>query len=439
MLILFLIFLFSIPAIAQNPILKGYADPHLKVFNGRMYMSVGKDLSPSGRPFKMPYWEIYSSEDLLIWRKEIRINPEDTYMSKGTLNCWATDIAEKNGKYYFYFSNGGKETGVLVAESPDGPYKDVLNRPIIPQDYSVNHEYDPTIFKDDDGKQYIIFGLDGKLGKNRLYYQIAQLSDDMLSLSEKSRDLVAEDAKFGNGAVQDHQYFHKYRNLYYLSCGGIYVTSTNVYGPFKNRRTTGQNGHSSFCEYNGQWYHVYTEPRIPFTVDSRYRQISMTYLHYKDNGDMVSDSKFLRTNESDNYYFNGVGNYNAIWPEIEMEWFFKLSGKLIKRECPLGGFEIQNIQNGDNILFPNVYNMKENSIITFYVSSVNLNQAIIEVRDGNPSGSILGKCYVTSTGGLNSYKKISCKLTNKKGTNNLCFVFKGNDKELMRIDKFSLK
>ncbi|HWR99320.1 MAG TPA: hypothetical protein VN249_01835 [Prolixibacteraceae bacterium] len=36
---------------AQNPILKGYADPHMKVWNGKMYISVGKDKSPDIKGF----------------------------------------------------------------------------------------------------------------------------------------------------------------------------------------------------------------------------------------------------------------------------------------------------------------------------------------------------------------------------------------------------
>lgn len=102
-------FLFTL---AQNPLLRGYADPHMRIFDGKMYISVGKDLSPERKGFTMPYWEIYSSSDLKTWNSEVRINPESTYLPKDRHNnCWATDIVTRNKKYFFYFSNGGKEMG----------------------------------------------------------------------------------------------------------------------------------------------------------------------------------------------------------------------------------------------------------------------------------------------------------------------------------------
>jgi len=146
--------LFTVLLSAQNPILKGYADPHLKIWNGRMYISVGKDKSPEIKEFSMPYWSIFSSSDLLNWKPETNIDPMDTYLGPGYNACWVSDISENSGKYYFYFSNGGKATGALVAEKPEGPYMDVLKKPFIPEEFSVNHEYDLTLFRDDDGKQY---------------------------------------------------------------------------------------------------------------------------------------------------------------------------------------------------------------------------------------------------------------------------------------------
>lgn len=256
-----LIFMVSAGSLfAQNPILKGYADPHMKVWNGKMYISVGKDESPEIKGFSMPFWSIFSSTDLINWNQERKILPEETFIGKESKSCWATDITTRNGKYYFYFSRGGWETGVQVADKPQGPYMDVLKKPFIAEDYSVNHEYDPTIFVDDDGQQYIIFGRDGFDGKNLIHYQIARLSNDMVSLAETPRDLMT-DGEYGFGGAsraRDHQYFNKYMGTYYLSCGGQYRTSKSIYGPYTNSRILDQNdGHASFCEYNGQWYHMY--------------------------------------------------------------------------------------------------------------------------------------------------------------------------------------
>lgn len=248
--------LYSLTIHAANPILPGYSDPHMKVWGDKMYISVGKDESPDRKGFSIIYWDIYSSTDLVNWTLESRIDPKDTYIGEASNRCWASDISTRNGKYYFYFSNGGNETGIMVADKVNGPYKDVLKKPFIDAEYSVNHEYDPTIFVDDDGSQYIIFGRDGQMGPHLVHYQIAKLSDDMLSFAEKPRDLMT-DKPYGFGSkdrARDHQYFHKHNGIYYLSCAGAYMTSDNVYGLFSNERHTGQNGHTSFCDYNGQSY-----------------------------------------------------------------------------------------------------------------------------------------------------------------------------------------
>lgn len=430
-------------AAAQNPILKGYADPHMKVWNGKMYISVGKDKSPEIKGFNMPYWSIYSSSDLLNWQLERDILPEETFMGKGSTRCWATDISARNGKYYFYFSNGGAETGVLMASQPNGPYLDVLRKPLIPEDFSVNHEYDPTIFVDDDGQQYIVFGRDGFDGKNLIHYQMAKLSGDMLSLAEPPRDLMTE-AKFGFGAknrARDHQYFHKHNGTYYLSCAGAYRTSDNIRGPYTNLRQTGQDGgHSSFCAYNGQWYHMYEWTCEPFGNRS-YRQVSMTYLHYRDNGDMVDDPDFLQQTASSKegkYFKTGVGNYDADWEKIEAEWFFRCEGKLLKKESQEGGFEIQNIHDNDYLNFPNFRNLGAKSMIHFRISSANKKGGEIQIRQGSEKGQLLGTCKITDTKSVSDYKTFSCQLMGASDPGNLYFVFKGGKGELMCLDWFNL-
>lgn len=428
--------------LAQNPILKGYADPHMKVWEDKMYISVGKDQSPETKGFSMPYWSIYSTTDLVNWKLECNIMPEETFIGKGSNKCWATDIATRNGKYYFYFSHGGAECGVLEADKPGGPYRDVLKSPLIAHDFSNNHEYDPTVFVEDDGQQFLIFGRDGQLGKDLIHYQIVRLSDDMVSLAEKPHDLLTN-KPYGFGGenrARDHQYFHKHNGIYYLSCAGAYMTSENIYGPYKNERHTGQNGHSSFCEYNGQWYHMNEWTCEPFGNRS-YRQVTMTYLHYKDNGDMVDDIDFLQQSsvaKEGKYYKTGVGNYDAAWEKIEAEWFFKRVGALVKKECPAGGFEIRNIQNGDFLNFPNIKNLAANSTINFQVSSAQAKGGTIEIREDSENGKLLGTCSVPGTGSVSTYKMVSCKLKNTAGLANLYLVFKGEKGELMCLDWFNL-
>lgn len=420
---------------AQNPIVTGFADPAMRVFNGKMYMVVGRDKGPETKNFQMPYWAIISSSDLRDWKVECYIDPKNTYLGAGYLGCWAADIAFHKGKYYFYFSNTGVQTGVLVADKISGPFVDVLKKPFVEESYSSNHEYDPTAFVDDDGQHYLTFGRDGFLNGELLHYQIAKLSDDMLAMEGKSKDLItSQPYGFGEkNRARDHSYFHKYNGTYYLSCAGVYMSSKNIYGPFTNPRKTGQNqGHASFSEYNGQTYHAWEWTCDPF--DNRvYRQVMMTYLHYKDNGDMVDDMNFI---QSGKHYANGVGSYNSRWDTIQAEWYFKKSENAKKRESPNGGFELQNLKNGDYLNFPSVKDLKKRATINFSISSKN-GGGKIEIHEGSPTGKTLGACTIPKTGSFSKYQIASCKLDNLAGNADLYFVFKGANEELGRLDFFN--
>lgn len=430
-----LLFFVSLNSFAQNPIAKGYADPAMQVFNGKMYMAIGKDLAPDVKKFLMPSWRIISSTDLRTWKVESDIDPKDTFLGEGYLGCWAPDFTSFNGKYYFYFSLYGTATGVLEADNPGGPYKDVLGKPMLPAEMSSNFEYDPTAFTDTDGKKYLIYGRDGKINNNIIHYQIAKLSSDMVSLQEKPKDLLT-DRQYGFGGenrAKDHSYFHKYNDTYYLSVGNDYMTSKNVYGPFSNFRSTGpEHGHSSYSEFNGQTYHAWEYTCIPYN-NRMYRQVMLTYLHYKDNGDMVDDVDFMQKGK---HYDNGVGSYSAKWDTIQAEWFFKKSDNAKKKDAPNGGFELQNFKNQDYLNFPAVKDLNENATINFSLSS-KAKGGKIEIRQDSITGTLLGTCKIPKTGSFTSYKTVSTQLKNAAGTKDLYFVFVGNKDDLAHLDSFN--
>ncbi len=435
---LLMLLMLPLAARAGNPIIPGYADPHMKIWDGKMYLSVGKDESPALKRFSMIHWAVFSSTNLVDWTLESKVDPADTYLGAGYNRCWASDLARKDGLYYLYTSNGGEETSVFRAEQPGGPFRDILKRPMLAKGMSINHEYDPTVFTEDDGQHYIVFGRDGQLGDHLIHYQMAKLADDMVSIDGKPRDLMTtKPYGFGDkNRARDHQYFHKHNGIYYLSCAGAYMTSTNRYGPFDNERHTGQNGHSSFAEYNGQWYHCNEWTCEPHGV-RQYRQVCLTYLHYKDNGDMVSDPAFLQGTsvaKEGIHYRTGVGNYSASWDKIEAEWFFKISGA-VKRESPAGGFEIQQVRDGSNLHFPNVADLPANATVTLQLASANPGGRI-EIRKDSPSGSLLGSCEIPNTGSWSRYQAVPCPLKNEAGTANLVLVFKGGADDLLHLDWF---
>jgi hypothetical protein len=416
---------------SQNPIIKdfGMADPHVYIFNNKAYLYSTRDEDRNANHFIMPDWHIWSSDDLVNWKYELKIDPSETYMGKGSKRCWATETATKNGKYYFYFSNGNDDTGVMVANKPEGPYKDALGKPMLPKNLTPGSEYDPTVLVEENGKAYMIFGhLDSK--DENLRYYIAELSDDMISLKETPKIVVFN--KDG-GFFNDKPNLHKYKGNYYLSAGSVYAVSDSIYGPYNHVGNSGDGSygltgraHGNYFTWKNQWFHTWcnfiADPKI------RFRESYMTYLHYKDNGEMVSDTNFLKE-----HFATGIGRYDANWEKIEAEWYME-SNKLDKKESINGGFEIQHIQNNATLLFPNISNLSDKKSITFSISS--LKKGCIEIREKNENGKLLGTCKIKKTDNLTSYKKITTELKNLKDVTDIYFVFKGKKLKNMCLDWF---
>ncbi len=197
-------------AYAANPIVpnRGLNDPHIHIFGDRAYVFASHDRSATNQTFVMDDWWVWSSPDLVHWTNECVIKPEQTFIGKAFTGCWAVDAAERNGKYYFYFSQKNDQTGVIVGDSPAGPWRDPLGKPLLPAGIVPTHAYDNCVFQDDDAKPYIIFGV--------WDYYIARLNNDMISLAEKPR-LLELDRKFGpygEGKTDDKPNLHKANGHY---------------------------------------------------------------------------------------------------------------------------------------------------------------------------------------------------------------------------------
>ena len=230
----------------------GMSDPHALVVGDTVYLFTGHDIGVGVSDWIMPDWRIYRSVDLKNWKLVGTIKPEENYMGKGSTTCWAGDIAKRNGKYYWYFSDRKKSIGVMVASKPEGPFVDALKKPLIVD------AFDPTIFTDDDATQYIVYG--------EHQYKIARLKRSMTELDETPRDIVINRTTYFPSA--DKNYLHKHNGIYYLSCSGYYATSKNVYGPYEAKGLVAKGldlettwGHGDFFVWKGNWYHVWCKYR----------------------------------------------------------------------------------------------------------------------------------------------------------------------------------
>lgn len=407
----------------------GLTDPHIFIHDNKAYMFASHDFSPKNTDYVMKDWWVWTSDDLLKWKHLSTIIPEQTFLKRPYNSCWATYGVNYMNKWYFYFSAGKYEIGVLVADSL-GNWNDILGSPLIPKGLTSTEQRDPDILIDDDGSAYIIYGT--------YNYYIARLNSDMVSLAETPRcvSVINPVGPYGKGKMDDKPSLHKYKGRYYLSWSGFYAVSDNVYGPYEyrgcvfseeNMMSTFKKGnicwdrHGNFFKFHNQWYYTFNDQSAP-ECSNYYRGICISYVHYLDNGDIAP------------IYLDdiGVGRYDAT-KRIEAENYFSLLGG-IKAQSKDGGFEIRGINEKTVLLYPNIYNLSSCKFVKFRASNGNKERAIIEIRRKTEAGELLAECEILPTGSSHIYQTFSCEITDLRSTDDICLIFRGNGCDLLNLN-----
>lgn len=144
-----------------NPIFEGwYADPEAIVYDDQYWIfPTYSDLYE-----KQVFFDCFSSPDLVNWTKHENIL--DTAEVKwAKIAMWAPGVIEKDGKYYFFFAandiqkedeTGG--IGVAVSDRPEGPYKDLLGKPLINKIVNGAQPIDQFVYKENDSTYYMFYG-----------------------------------------------------------------------------------------------------------------------------------------------------------------------------------------------------------------------------------------------------------------------------------------
>jgi len=144
-----------------NPILPGwYADPEAAVF-GKTYWIY----PTTSRPYaEQVAFDAFSSPDLVHWTRHPNVLQLEA-ISWARQALWAPAVVENNGRYYFFFSANDIQSdserggiGVAVADRPEGPYRDLLGKPLIGAFHNGAQPIDQFVFKDDDGALYMLYG-----------------------------------------------------------------------------------------------------------------------------------------------------------------------------------------------------------------------------------------------------------------------------------------
>ncbi|MFH8856997.1 family 43 glycosylhydrolase [Streptomyces rochei] len=245
----------------RSPVLPGlYADPDVRYMDGRYWIYPTTDGFPgwSGTRFKA-----FSSRDLVHWTDHgvvLDLGPDVAWADR---NAWAPAIAERDGKYYFYFC-AEQQIGVAVADSPAGPFKDALGGPLVGKGRFSGQMIDPSVFTDDDGRSYLYWG-------NGHGY-VVPLNDDMVSFdASRVKDITPENFREGSFVVKrDGTYYFMWSEDdtrsedYHVA----YATGPTPLGPWTKRGTILSKrpvygilgtGHHSVVNAPGtdDWYVVY--------------------------------------------------------------------------------------------------------------------------------------------------------------------------------------
>ena len=287
-----------------NPMIKDKftADPAPMVHNGTLYLYVGHDEAKGDEMFNITEWLCYSTKDMKTWTDHGSVlKPTDFEWGVG--EAWASQVVEKEGKFYFYTTvqagepYNSKVVGVAVGDTPLGPFKDAIGAPLITDDMTPNgprgwwNDIDPTVFIDDDGTPWMSWG-------NGTCF-LVKLKPGMTELDGPIE--ILEMPEFVEGP-----WIHKRDGLYYLTYAShagkmssemiAYATAPAMEGPWTYRGVlTGQAEksftiHPGIIEFKKQWYLFYHNATLTIGEESGAvgrRAVCVDYLYYNPDGSMV--------------------------------------------------------------------------------------------------------------------------------------------------------
>ncbi|MBO5218107.1 MAG: glycoside hydrolase family 43 protein [Clostridia bacterium] len=243
-----------------NPLDAGwYADPEARFYEGKYIIYVTHSL-----PFDDQHnHSCFVSEDLTHWDKiENIIDMSGFPWAKRAI--WAPTVEEKDGKYYYIFASNDVHEGdmggleIAVSDSPTGPFRGYLGRPLVNGFHNGAQPIDAHLFKDDDGTMWLYYG-------GWRHCNIARMNDDMTGFVPFEdgtifREITPPDYVEGPCMMKRGAKYH-----FMWSAGGwtngTYRVNTCVadtpWGPFTEAKTILSTGDSTIANgpgHNGFFY-----------------------------------------------------------------------------------------------------------------------------------------------------------------------------------------
>ncbi|MDQ0936717.1 family 43 glycosylhydrolase [Streptomyces turgidiscabies] len=271
----------------KSPVLPGLnADPNIVRFGDTFYIYPTTDGFEgwSGTQFKA-----YSSTDLVHWKDHGVILDLGPDISWADSRAWAPTMEERNGKYYFYFC-ADANIGVAVSDSPTGPFKDALGKPLLKAGDHPGQMIDPAVFTDDDGQSYLYWG------NGRAY--VVPLNNDMVSFdASKVTDITPSGYNEGSFVIKrgaTYYFMWSENDTRDENYQVAYATGSSPTGPWTKRGVILEKdlslgikgtGHHSVVHVpnTDDWYIAYHRFAIP-GGDGTHRETTIDKLEFDADG-----------------------------------------------------------------------------------------------------------------------------------------------------------
>ena len=449
------------------------ADPSPLVVGDTLFLYTSHDASPEDIPdenekssagFFMYDWLLWSTTDMVNWTEHGAVASLKDFPWRSRENgAWAIQTVERNGKYYLYAPLHGHGIGVLVADSPYGPFKDPLGKPLV-WDQSNWYDIDPSVYTDDDGQAYMYWG------NPHTFW--AKLNNDMTSIkTDAARPEADASGTTGTGAsvpgvtklphipnYQEGPWFYKRNGHYYLGFASTccpealgYAMSDKPTGPWEwkgyimkpTQRDRGN--HPGICDYQGHSYvfgQNYDLMHLDTYVHHERRSVSATEITYNADGTIQEVPYWLDQKPMKQLHW--LNPYRRVEAET-MAWGYGLkSSKMgiqntgVVKDMPEStgkrNMYIYDINDGEYIRLRGVdfgTGAKQFSIIAAAASSSVATQSqqtvnagcTITLRIDGPKGDVIGTAVIKSTGNVDKYKAFTTKVKGATGVHDLYLCF----------------
>jgi len=444
-------------SLADNPIVQtNYtSDPAPMVYGGTMYLITTHDENVAGQPcsavagYTLCKWFAYSSTDMVNWTDHGTIATWSTF-SWAADAAWAPQAVPRNGKFYLYAplnnESGTTVIGVGVSTSPTGPYQDALGQPLVTAGCSgATGDIDPTVLIDDDGQAYLYFG--------RSAPGYVKLNSDMISYSGGVQCPADSTQTFGPAPsaggfptqYEEGPWIMKHGATYFLAyaANGIpedisYSQATSPTGPFTYggdiMKAFGASftNHTGIIDFNGHSYFFYHDGAlqkggsVPANGDGYHRSVCLEEFTYNADGSFPTIAPTTAGPKA-------IASLNP-YLQTEAETISWESGVQTEATSDTGGgMDVTNIQNGDYIKVASVDFGSGATSFSARVASGGSGGSI-ELHLDSVTGTTIGTCAVPGTGGAQTWKTVSCSMTNATGEHDLFLRFTGGSGDLFNFN-----